>query len=208
MLHPNAGRADSREVRLIRAMFRIDSGDVAVGCRRSPTGRSAITDIARSNSALIWAHDKGVQTATEADRAGADPVGARRLATRRGPEGKTQRARAAPAPRKHPRHCPVHVTVRLQRGLPNLRRKRFVSAFRYSLAQCAERPGFRVVHYPIQHNHLHFLIEAQGKRARVRDEEPRSEGRTLREPGVRPPRKRARPASSPPAAAHAEIPGR
>ncbi|HEX7035066.1 MAG TPA: transposase [Pseudomonadales bacterium] len=64
-----------------------------------------------------------------------------------------------------PGHCPVHVTVRLQRGLPNLRRKRFVAAFRYSLAQCAERPGFRVVHYSIQHNHLHFLIEAQGKRA-------------------------------------------
>src|SRR5690606_32264414 len=64
-----------------------------------------------------------------------------------------------------PGHCPVHVTVRLERGLPNLRRKRFVSAFRQSLSQCAERPGFRVVHYSIQHNHLHFLIEAQGKRA-------------------------------------------
>ena len=62
-----------------------------------------------------------------------------------------------------PGHCPVHVTVRLQRGLPNLRRKRFVAAFRYSLSQCAERRGFRVVHYSIQHNHLHFLIEAQGK---------------------------------------------
>ncbi|HEX7035995.1 MAG TPA: hypothetical protein VF210_09480 [Pseudomonadales bacterium] len=61
-----------------------------------------------------------------------------------------------------PGHCPVDVTVRLQRGLPNLRRKRFGSAFRYSLAQCAERPGFRVVHYSIQHNHLH---DAQGKRA-------------------------------------------
>jgi REP element-mobilizing transposase RayT len=64
-----------------------------------------------------------------------------------------------------PGHCPVHVTVRLQRGLPNLRQKRFVGAFKQSLKQCSERPGFRVIHYSIQKNHLHFLIEAQGKLA-------------------------------------------
>jgi REP element-mobilizing transposase RayT len=64
-----------------------------------------------------------------------------------------------------PGHCPVHVTLRLQRGLPNLRQQRFVGAFKQSLNQCSERPGFRVVHYSIQRNHLHFLIEAQGKLA-------------------------------------------
>jgi len=60
-----------------------------------------------------------------------------------------------------PAHCPVHVTVRLRRGIPSLRRGRFVRAFRQSLCWCSLRAGFRVVHYSIQKNHLHFLIEAQ-----------------------------------------------
>jgi REP element-mobilizing transposase RayT len=64
-----------------------------------------------------------------------------------------------------PGHCPVHVTVRLRRGIPSLRRGRFVRALRRSLCQCSVRAGFRVVHYSIQKNHLHFLIEAQGKAA-------------------------------------------
>jgi REP element-mobilizing transposase RayT len=64
-----------------------------------------------------------------------------------------------------PGHCPVHVTVRLRRGIPSLRQGRFVRAFRRSLCRCAVRAGFRVVHYSIQKNHLHFLIEAQGRAA-------------------------------------------
>jgi REP element-mobilizing transposase RayT len=64
-----------------------------------------------------------------------------------------------------PGHCPVHVTVRLRRGLPSLRQGRFLRAFRRSLCRCSVRAGFRVVHYSIQKHHLHFLIEAQGKGA-------------------------------------------
>lgn len=62
-----------------------------------------------------------------------------------------------------PKHCPVHVTVRVRRGIPSLRRRRFVRAFQRSLAACCVRDGFRVVHYSIQREHIHFLIEAQGK---------------------------------------------
>jgi REP element-mobilizing transposase RayT len=59
--------------------------------------------------------------------------------------------------------CPVHVTVRLRRGIPSLRQGRFVRAFRRSLGECSVRTGFRVVHYSIQRNHLHFIVEAAGQ---------------------------------------------
>ena len=64
-----------------------------------------------------------------------------------------------------PGRCPVHVTVRVRRGVPSLRMRPFVRAFRASLARGCTRDGFRVVQYSIQRNHLHFLVEAQGKGA-------------------------------------------
>src|SRR5262245_10567275 len=56
---------------------------------------------------------------------------------------------------------PMHVTIRLRRGIPTLRQPRFVRRFRTSLAEACVRHGFRVVHYSIQRDHLHLLIEAQ-----------------------------------------------
>ena len=56
---------------------------------------------------------------------------------------------------------PQHVTIRLRRGLPSLRQPRFVRLFRVSLSQACVRHGFRVVHYSIQRDHVHLLIEAQ-----------------------------------------------
>jgi REP element-mobilizing transposase RayT len=64
-----------------------------------------------------------------------------------------------------PSQCPVHVTVRLRRGIPSLRQGRFVRAFRQSLGRCSVRAGFRVVHYSIQRNHLHFIVEADDQSA-------------------------------------------
>ena len=55
------------------------------------------------------------------------------------------------------------VTVRVLDDVPPLRCGRFVRAFRETLSKCAQRPGFRVVHYSIQDDHAHFLVEAQGK---------------------------------------------
>jgi REP-associated tyrosine transposase len=60
---------------------------------------------------------------------------------------------------------PVHVTIRLRRGIPTLRQPRFVRRFRTSLAQACIRHGFRVVHYSIQRDHVHLLIEAQNNRS-------------------------------------------
>ncbi len=64
-----------------------------------------------------------------------------------------------------PRDCPSHVTLRVRRGLPSLRSRRFLKAFRRSLRQTCERGDFRVVHYSVQRNHVHLLVESAGKQA-------------------------------------------
>jgi REP element-mobilizing transposase RayT len=56
---------------------------------------------------------------------------------------------------------PLHVTIRLRADLPSLRQPRFVRRFRVSLSEACVRHGFRVVHYSIQRDHVHLLIEAQ-----------------------------------------------
>ena len=59
------------------------------------------------------------------------------------------------------------VTLRVLDDVPRLRCGPFVREFRktlrFRLRKGAVRPGFRVVHYSIQDNHAHFLVEAQGK---------------------------------------------
>ena len=59
--------------------------------------------------------------------------------------------------------CPVLVTLRVREDVPALRCGSFVRAFRDTLRRGAERTGFRVVHYSVQDNHAHFLVEADDK---------------------------------------------
>lgn len=65
-------------------------------------------------------------------------------------------------------HCPSHVTLRVQRGVPSLRDRRFIAEFRASLREAYERDDFRVCHYSIQRDHLHMLVEAAHKEALAR----------------------------------------
>jgi REP element-mobilizing transposase RayT len=64
-----------------------------------------------------------------------------------------------------PKRIPVQVTARLAAGLPSLRRPFehavLLAAFR---AGC-DRFGFRLVHYAVLGNHLHYLVEAQDRRS-------------------------------------------
>jgi REP element-mobilizing transposase RayT len=53
----------------------------------------------------------------------------------------------------------------VRRGIPSLRSRRFLRELRTSLRDACERQGFRVVHYSVQHNHLHLLVESAGKQA-------------------------------------------
>lgn len=66
---------------------------------------------------------------------------------------------------KIPKGCPVHVTLRVRKDVPRLRNTRLIREVRRSFAKACERGSFRVVHYSIQGNHVHLLVEAAGKEA-------------------------------------------
>ncbi len=57
------------------------------------------------------------------------------------------------------------MTLRVRQGLPSLRSRGFLKVFRRSLRQACERGEFRVVHYSVQRNHVHLLVESAGKEA-------------------------------------------
>ena len=65
---------------------------------------------------------------------------------------------------------PVHVTVRLAAGFRNLRQKDEYRVLRDCFATCRDsrvghEAGFRLVHYSVQGNHIHLLIEAADRMA-------------------------------------------
>ena len=61
--------------------------------------------------------------------------------------------------------CPVLVTLKVRKDVPRLRTARFVRSFRRSLTKCCVRSGFRVVHYSIQTDHVHLMVEAEDRLA-------------------------------------------
>ena len=61
------------------------------------------------------------------------------------------------------RPLPAHVTLRLLPDLISLRDVRLVRELERSFAVGCERPGFRLVHYSLQGNHAHLIIEAQDR---------------------------------------------
>ena len=63
------------------------------------------------------------------------------------------------------RHEPCHVTLRMRRGLPSLRDGRVVREVQRSFAKAAEQRSFRVVHFSLQRDHVHLLVEANGPEA-------------------------------------------
>jgi len=54
---------------------------------------------------------------------------------------------------------PVQVTMRVKAGLPSLRGLREYAALRGAIRAGCERGGFRLVHYSVQSNHLHLIVE-------------------------------------------------
>jgi REP element-mobilizing transposase RayT len=55
---------------------------------------------------------------------------------------------------------PVHVTLRLAKGLPTLRRGHTHYVLRQVLIAGAQHEGFRLVHYAAMGNHIHIVCEA------------------------------------------------
>jgi REP element-mobilizing transposase RayT len=56
------------------------------------------------------------------------------------------------------------VTLKVRRGLPSLRAVKLVRELERSFAAACERGRFRLVHYSIQNDHLHALVEATSQR--------------------------------------------
>jgi REP element-mobilizing transposase RayT len=82
------------------------------------------------------------------------------------PKGTRRSERMPHTPRSRvSRHVPHHVTVRVARGTWNLRSQRCFAPVRAALAAVRRRPDFRVVHFSVQHNHLHLVTEAESRRA-------------------------------------------
>ena len=67
-----------------------------------------------------------------------------------------------------PSRFPVHVTVRLRKGLRTLREAGTVALLRRVFEAGCERFGFRLVHFSIQPNHIHMIVEAKGRLALTR----------------------------------------
>ena len=62
------------------------------------------------------------------------------------------------------RRFPVHVTVRMRDDGCRLRSGTCFRVLKRAFHAANARFGFRVVHFSVQGNHVHFLVEAEGTR--------------------------------------------
>jgi hypothetical protein len=94
--------------------------------------------------------------------------GGKRAGAGRKPKPARERTNVAHRARHvHKKRHPVHVTLRALRGLPSFRHQRVHAMLQRVLGaqlKRAYRAAFHVVHYSIQSNHLHLIIEADDKR--------------------------------------------
>ncbi len=58
---------------------------------------------------------------------------------------------------------PMHITLKLRRGLISLRGPKMMSAFQKSLEQ-AKVKGLRVIHFAVESNHVHLFAETNNNR--------------------------------------------
>jgi REP element-mobilizing transposase RayT len=81
---------------------------------------------------------------------------------RRGAGRKRRQERRGVPHRQRPRFKwkPLHVTVRVRREIWNLRTHRCFRALERAFIKGCNRFGFRLVHFSVQGNHLHLVVEA------------------------------------------------
>src|SRR6185312_9413301 len=90
--------------------------------------------------------------------------GGRRGRSGRRPVGPRARLRHVKRPALRARF-PVHVTWRMREGVWNLRTRRCFTALATAFWGGANRFGFRLVHYSVQGNHVHLLVEAEDEKS-------------------------------------------
>jgi putative transposase len=92
--------------------------------------------------------------------------GKRRNAGRKRASGERSRVQHVKRPPHKDRH-PVHVTLRAKAGLPSFRQQRIHRLFAEVLRDQRRRrykDDFRVIHFSIQSNHIHLMVEANTER--------------------------------------------
>jgi REP element-mobilizing transposase RayT len=88
--------------------------------------------------------------------------GGKRRGAGRKPKG--EKAEIAHAVREEKkRHEPSLVTVRLAAGLPSLQRADAMQIALAAVGAASNRHGMRLIHYSVQSNHLHLLVEADDR---------------------------------------------
>src|SRR5262245_21967158 len=70
-------------------------------------------------------------------------------------------------PKLSPRH-PVHVTWRVLHHVWHLRSRRCFGAISLCFLRGRDRFGFRLVHFSVQGNHIHLVVEARDERSLAR----------------------------------------
>ena len=66
---------------------------------------------------------------------------------------------------RFPASAPLHVTLKVVAGLPSFRRTAVLRVVRAAIVAGGHRGDFRVVHYNLQGDHLHLIVEAAGATA-------------------------------------------
>jgi REP element-mobilizing transposase RayT len=82
--------------------------------------------------------------------------------------GRKKRVRSRVAHRtrgKISKHDPLHVTVKCLAGLPSLRARGTAHELIQKLRAGSERGGFRLVHFSLQRDHVHMIVEADDRGA-------------------------------------------
>jgi REP element-mobilizing transposase RayT len=77
------------------------------------------------------------------------------------PRARVWHRRRSDFPDRHP----GLVTIRVRGDVPSLRTPRLVQTLERRFRSNAEQDGFRIVHYSIQHDHIHLLVEANDRSA-------------------------------------------
>src|SRR5450432_1448701 len=67
--------------------------------------------------------------------------------------------------KEFPARHPVHVTQRMQPGIGYLRTQSRLKLIRGALSAASGKFGMRIVHFSVQGNHLHLILEAEGREA-------------------------------------------
>ncbi|HZR10873.1 MAG TPA: transposase [Myxococcales bacterium] len=77
-----------------------------------------------------------------------------------GRKRKASRPQVPHAPREKFRKGALHATLRMRGEVWNLRTRRCFRALRHAFEQGCERFGVRVIHFSVQGNHIHMIVEA------------------------------------------------